>query len=196
MFAKVLREQVDGILHGKDLDLRDRKVLLSNMARLYHIIRASETLLEVAVMRSNQNWQLKTYYLDHLEEERNHHVWLLEDLKIAGVNPFPCPPSSSAFAGAIYYHIRHTSPVALLGYMLVMEGNPMSLPMVGELEEIHGKDLLRTARYHSEHDVDHARDLFGMIDDLPVQDQMTVKQVALETAHRFAGILDEIRGEK
>lgn len=195
MFAETLSGHCEDLLFGQGVDLRNRRTLVSNMIRLYHIIRASAPLIEVAIQHCEDGSEIRKYFETHLEEERNHDEWLLTDLKNARVNPFPCPPSSAAFAGAIYYHIRHTSPVALLGYMLVLEGNPNPLETIAELEQLHGPELLRTSRYHAENDWNHRKDLLKLINGLTSLEQMIVKQVALETVDRLIGIMNEIRGE-
>lgn len=127
---------------------------------------ASERLLKEAAEEATG--RLKEYYVSHLEEEREHELWLADDLKSIGVNVKEIPPIRLAteMAGSQYYLIKHGNPASLLGYMAVLEGFPMPMEIVEALEKLHGKKLLRTARFHAEHDQEHKIELFEVIDEI------------------------------
>jgi len=146
------------------LDLGDRSRLLSNLVFMHQLMVAAEPLLELAIEHSEGS--LRDYFAQHLEEERGHAPWLADDLANAGVDVKAIAPSriAVALAGGMYYLIRHVSPLCLLGYMLVLECFPPALADIAELENLHGKDLLRTVRHHAEHDPDHGADLLRIID--------------------------------
>lgn len=75
---------------------------------------------------------LATYLERHVDEERQHDDWLLEDLAELGVaredvwGRIPSP-NIAALVGSQYYWMRHYHPVALLGYIAVLEGRPPSV---------------------------------------------------------------------
>ena len=106
-------------------------------------------------------------YLErHIEEERGHDEWLLEDLEALGVSRAEvrtrAPADSTARAvGAQYYWIRHDHPVALLGYVAVVEGRPPSVAFLDEIVARTGlpSSAFRTLYRHAESDVGHGRDL-------------------------------------
>lgn len=149
---------------AKFLDLKNTDILVSNLAFMQQVITASERLLQEAADESTG--ELREYYLNHLEEERAHEAWLADDLKSVGIDVKTLPMMRKAveMAGSQYYLIKHVHPSSLLGYMAVLEGFPMPLDLVALLESIHGKPLLRTLRYHAEHDIEHRKELFKMID--------------------------------
>ena len=118
--------------------------------------------------------------------------WLYEDLRSAGIQPFPCPTVASQLAGSQYYHLAHTSPVSLLGYMMVLEGFPLPLDVVDELELAYGRELLRTVRYHAEHDSDHSRELHSIVDGLSQSDFAIVRQIALEVADQLTNAAQQL----
>jgi hypothetical protein len=66
-------------------------------------------------------------YLErHIEEERHHDEWTLDDLAAVGIEPaqtLAIRPTANvaALVGAQYYWILHHHPVALLGYMATLE---------------------------------------------------------------------------
>lgn len=148
----ILREQAPRI------DLSDRTTLIHNLVLVHQIIVASEQLLVEAIEMSHG--ALREYYTKHLEEERKHEQWLADDLRDAGidVNFFETSFEVMELVGAQYYQIKHVDPACLLGYIYVLEGFPAPIEQIERLEAIHGKELLRCARFHSEHDPAHGED--------------------------------------
>lgn len=160
----ILHEVAELRANAHPVDLRDRSRLLANLTFMHQLMVAAEPLLELAIEYSDGS--LRDYFVQHLEEERGHAPWLADDLASAGVDIKASGPSriAVALAGGMYYMIRHVSPACLLGYMLVLECFPPALADIAELENLHGKDLLRTVRHHAEHDPDHGADLLRVID--------------------------------
>ena len=150
--------------HTNAIDFTSQKVFVSNLIFMYQIMIASERLLKEAADESDG--YLRDYYLRHLEEERGHAEWLSDDLKTVGidVNGIDLLHQAAALAGTQYYLIKLVHPASLLGYMAVLEGNPVGMDFVNQMEYLHGKDLCRTLRYHAENDVEHKKELFAMLD--------------------------------
>lgn len=144
------------------LDFTDRSTLIANMSFVHSLMIASEPLLEEAALLADQKF-LADYFTQHLAEELHHAEWLAADLDLAGVE-LVVNWRSARIAGMQYYLVRHVSPQALLGYMAVLECKPMPLDALEVLEMMHGKQLLRTMRYHAEHDIAHSRDLLSFIE--------------------------------
>lgn len=157
---EVIRQQ------QKPINLADRSVVAANLTLLYQVIKASERLLFEAAQEATG--RLKEYLTTHLEEERDHDKWLADDLRSAGIDVDALEPIRIAveLAGSQYYLIKHHNPAALLGYMAALEGIPFDINAVNTLEELHGKDLIRTLRYHAVNDQDHKIELFEVIDEL------------------------------
>lgn len=149
---------------------------VKNLVFLYHVIRASESLLLMARMKSTDS--LAAYFAEHLEEERGHEKWLAEDLKSVGLDAkrTPIPIEAVEMVGYVYYFVLHVDPCALLGYMLLMEGTPMTPERLEALEKQYGAPLCRTLRYHAEHDHDHAKKIMEIIATLSEDRQKLVKQ--------------------
>lgn len=159
------------------LDLRDKAVLAANLCFLYHTMKASEHLLHVGVLTS-VDVNLRDYYTKHLEEEEGHADWLLRDLTEGGVDSSTIPRQSMQMAGVQYYLMFHVNPASLLGYMAALECFPAPMELIEQLEALHGKPLLRTMRYHSEHDPKHAKDLLAFIDLRPQRDYAAIMEAA------------------
>jgi hypothetical protein len=183
-FAAMLKEQLLEIrglpLH---INLAVPQCFAKNLVFMYHVMRACENLLEVAIKQTEEG-VLKRYFVEHLAEERSHEKWLADDLASIGIEVGNTPISREAvqMAGSAYWFIYHVHPVSLLGYMAALEFLPMPLEQVELLETLHGKDVMRCLRFHAEHDIEHGQDLSEMIDGLNEQEQQVVLQTAIDTA--------------
>jgi Iron-containing redox enzyme len=148
----------------------------------YGSIRASVPLLETALDRARSLSPadplaagLVDYLRRHAEEERGHDEWLLEDLQSVGVAPAELlsrPPSGAvaALVGAQYYWVLHYHPVCVLGYLMVIEGNPPDRRSLVDLQSRSGlpASAFRTMLEHADLDGGHAAELADLLDRLPL----------------------------
>ena len=146
------------------------------------IIRASVPLMETARERAEKMAEgdavaaaLAGYLEEHIAEELHHDEWLLDDLEVIGVSRArvlarPPVPSVAALVGAQYYWVLHYHPVAVLGYVAVLEGYPPSLHLIDDLMASTGYDAsaFRTLRVHAELDPGHGAELDELLDSLPL----------------------------
>lgn len=134
--------------------------MLDHLAFWYQVIIASERLLRDAILMLNPAvpWErdLQAFYEKHLEDETHHAVWLREDL---GAHPINLHFGAAQLAGMAYYLIAHVHPVALMGYMLALEGSPIDMKYVEAVEAAHGVATARTLRLHAEEDPGHFDEL-------------------------------------
>jgi hypothetical protein len=194
MYSELLVKEVNRVLtsYGR-IDFHNRLALLANLVFIYHAIKASSKLCYVAGELERDN-DLSEYFFNHGHEEEGHDKWLAEDLATAGVsvNQTSIPSAVPEMVGGVYYLIYHVEPAALLGYMLVMESGALQEEQLTSLEETHGKELIRTLRYHSEHDPDHLDTLKFMIDSLPDHRKWIVSQTAVKAAHYIGRALSMV----
>lgn len=151
-------------------------------------MRASESLLGEAIPLAEGS--LKDYFQRHLEEEKGHVAWLLEDLD---GEELPLHPLPVAMAGSAYYLINHVHPVCLLGYMLALE-TPTPIQKVEEWEALYGEKLCRTVRYHAVHDQAHHQDLLMLIHEQPPELKAHVARAYEWTADYIRQLNDIIQG--
>lgn len=176
---------------------------------LHCVIRASVPLMEAARERAQAlaptdavSRALAPYLEEHIPEERDHDEWLLDDLEVLGKNRSslltrPPSPTIAAVVGAQYYWIRHYHPVALLGYIALLEGYPPSPELLDELVERtgHPRTAFRTLFAHAELDPGHRDELDTVVDRLPVTpEQSTVMGLsAISSPQMLARAIDELR---
>lgn len=118
---------------------------------------------------------LADYFEHHAKEETGHDDWLLDDLEVLGVGRdevWARRPSLAVarLVGAFYYWIRHVHPLALLGYLAVLEGNPPSVEHLQRVQRTTGlpEAAFRTLIKHAHLDPHHRDDLHDLVDGLPL----------------------------
>lgn len=148
--------------------------------RMWATARASVPLMQCAVERARELGdptcaRMVPYLLEHIAEEADHAQWALDDLEVLGqsrasVLARNTPADLAAAVGAQYYWIRHDHPVALFGYMAVLEGTMPSVDTVRELATSSGlpAQAFRTLEEHARLDGEHQQELFALIDRLPL----------------------------
>ncbi len=147
---------------------------------------------------------LAAYFDQHIVEEAHHDDWLLDDLARIGVprgdalEHMPSPQVAAA-VGAQYYYIHHFHPVALLGYIALLEGYPPAEELAHAAAERTGYPIeaFRTLRKHAHLDPHHRDDLNRLLDTLPLTaGQMSLITInALTTLERLGRVLEEILAE-
>jgi hypothetical protein len=170
--------------------------------------RASVPLMEIACTRSAELGRadpvaagLARYLTAHIPEERNHDLWLLEDLEVLGlardhVLARVPPPTVAALVGSQYYWVCHYHPVALLGYIAVLEGYPL---LAEDLERAIVRTALpraafRTLFEHSDLDQEHRDECYRALDALPLTAQQSalIAVSGFWTLHLLSQLLEEI----
>lgn len=155
---------------------------LAFLGVLHGAVRASVPLLEAARDRARDLSPtdpvaagLADYLRRHADEERGHDEWLLQDLHSVGVASAELlsrPPSGAvaALIGAQYYWVLHYHPVCVLGYLMVIEGNPPSRRGLQDLRSRSGlpASAFRTMLEHADLDIGHAAELADLLDRLPL----------------------------
>ncbi|MFJ2024176.1 iron-containing redox enzyme family protein [Streptomyces sp. NPDC087897] len=155
----------------------------SYLCTMHAVIRASVPLMELAFDRARARaasgdplaGPLAAYLEEHIREEAGHDAWLLEDLRAAGgapddaLGPLPAPLVAS-LVGSQYYWIEHHHPVALLGYIAVLEGYAPAPGLTGRIARLTGLPpaALRTVREHAALDTEHLDELYALLDRLPL----------------------------
>jgi hypothetical protein len=112
------------------------------------------------------------YLNRHIEEEKGHETWLLNDLEVLGYNRnfvkslFVLP--SVARMVMSQYEANHTSPDSILGYIFVLESTDLSdFKSVVTRSSIPLEAATCFLR-HEQEDKKHREELDTLIDSLPI----------------------------
>lgn len=148
---------------------------------VHGIIRGSVPLMRSALERARDTSAdpvaggLVAYLERHIEEELGHDEWVLDDLLVLGLDPASVlsrvpSPAVASMVGSQYYWVLHFHPVAVLGYMAVLEGYPTRPELIERLRTRTGLPAaaFRTLAEHAELDPGHGDELDEVIDSLPL----------------------------
>jgi hypothetical protein len=175
---------------------------------IHSVIRASVPLMETARGRARALSDddpvaeaLVEYLGEHIDEERDHDAWLLDDLETIGVDRAatlarPPSPTVASAVGAQYYWVLHYHPVTLLAWIGLLEGYPPPPALIDELKVRtgYGAEAFRTLAAHAELDIGHGDELFAFLDELPLtaEQSTAIGLNAMSSVQLLAKALDEI----
>jgi len=144
---------------------------------------------------------LSRYLTAHIPEERGHDQWVLDDLQALGFDRRQMEkrlpsPASAAMVGAQYYWIDHVDPVAVLGYVAVVEGDPPREDDILAIVEQTGlpveafSNMLRHARL----DPAHQAEFDEALDAMPLTERQwdIVGVSAVHSAGLYAQLIEEV----
>lgn len=141
------------------------------------------------------------YLAQHAEEETGHDEWILDDAEVIGMsrddvlNRLP-GQIASHIVGAQYYWIHHYHPVAFLGYIAVMEGEPATYEFFEDVAKRNDLPLeaISSFLYHSKIDPTHRADLDRVLDSLPLgsEDTELIGLSALRTIQYLTEMLRDV----
>jgi hypothetical protein len=187
---------------------RIRDLYPEYLVATHGIIRASVPLMERSLERARGAAPhdpaaagLAAYLEHHVDEERGHDDWLLEDLEVLGRSReevLARPPSAyvAALVGAQYYWIDHYHPLALLGYIGLLEGYPPTIADVDALMARTGyeREAFRTLIRHAELDPLHRDDFDEALDGLPLSPEQSaaIGLSALYSVNAFTRVLEDV----
>lgn len=142
-------------------------------------MRASEDLLRISSA-------FHPYLKAHVEEEMGHHNWIVMDLLQLDVIAAKEPQilEVAQMVGAQYYHLLCGEGMAFFGYLAFLEGYPAPAEAIAKVKEAFPRSV-RTAEYHSLHDVDHRRELVRVLNDLPEKYHDAIVANAVATADLY-----------
>jgi len=145
--------------------------------------------------------ELAPYLESHVAEEAGHDEWFLEDLEALGwdreaiLARIPGVTQASLL-GAQYYWVLHQHPVAILGFLAALEGNPPTPALVADLMDRTGSgpQAFRTLLEHAVLDPRHGDEVFELLDRLALSAEHStlVGLSALHAIHMESVLLLEL----
>lgn len=175
---------------------------------IHSMARASVPLMQAAVDRLRAmtpvdpiSAPLIEYFVRQIPQERGHDDWLLEDLEALGCSRETIlarmpPPTVAALVGAQYYWILHHHPVALLGYILVVESETPGVEVVERTAAKTGlpREAFRSFFRHAVLESAHNDALDVLLDSLPLsrEQQGFIGVSVIQTSNMIARAAEEI----
>jgi hypothetical protein len=179
---RLVRGAMDAVAEQLWSHPRLREIYPEFLFRNHSVIRCSVPLMKAAAERCETMLDrepiaegMLTYFRKHIPEETGHDDWVLDDLETLGykreevLKRIP-PPSAAALAGAQYYWIRHVHPVAMLGFIAVLEGTPPDVEFFEQTADRIGvpRRAFSNLLLHGKLDPQHRDDLNHALDALPL----------------------------
>jgi heme oxygenase-like protein len=185
-----------------------RELYPAYLGTMHMIVRSAVPLMEDALEQARARGSadniaagLVCYLARHIEEESGHDTWLLEDLEATGANPEELlrripSPQVATFVGAQYYWLRHHHPVSLLGHLAAIESYHPPAGFANRLRNLTGYPgaAFRAIARHETLDIHHKRELYEVIDSLPLErkHEKMLGISALHTIHAEIDVLADI----
>lgn len=190
---------MDGVAHGLSQE-RYQHFLLE----LYHVVWHFNPVSAAAASRlADSHRQVRYYLYQHMQEEKGHEDWVLNDLAAVGVDrttALAYAPSAHTLAltGYNYWAADRKHPCSVLGMLYTLEviasvyggafANAIkdSLLLQGE----HGVSFINS---HATLDAEHMKNLREVANTLTdAESQASVVESALVNFHHFTRILEAI----
>jgi hypothetical protein len=199
-----LREASKRLWESRDISELYPAMLFS----IHSMARASVPLMKAAVDRLRAMSAVDPtvalligYFVRQIPQETGHDDWLLEDLEALGLSREQVlarmpPPTVAALVGAQYYWIFHHHPVALLGYILVVESEPPSVELIDRTIAKTGlpRDAFRSFFRHAVLEPAHNDALDCLLDALPLSREQhgLIGVSVIQTSNMIARSAEEI----
>ncbi len=161
-----------------------------------------EAVRDEARRRGDAASRLVAEYLHkHVAEERGHCEWVLDDLAALGFDREaegrrPLSFHASSLLGCAYTWSFEVHPAAILGFLAVFEGDPMTVPFLESV--IAGQGMPREAfgfyLDHARIDPQHSADIHGLIGEVAEEPALeeAITLCAMHALHLTDGILRAI----
>lgn len=186
-----------------------REIYPLYLEQMHMVVRSGVSLMQTAVNMARklpQDCAIKTplinYLEKHIDEEKGHDVWLLEDYEATGNDPdcliSKIPSSHVAnMAGAQYYWIIHHHPVMVMGHLAALELNHPPAGFSTYLAQLTGypTDAFRAIARHEKLDLVHKKEILSLIDELDLtrQEEVAIGVSGLHTLQTGVEVLKAIR---
>lgn len=185
-----------------------RELYPAYLRTMHMIVRSAVPLMQGAIEQARARGPadkvavgLACYFARHMKEESGHDIWLLEDFEATGGDPVEFlkripSPRVATLVGAQYYWLRHHHPVSLLGHITAIESYHPPAGFANRLCDLTGypKEAFRAIARHEVLDIHHKRELYKVIDELPLEcgHEKMVSISGLHTLQAGIDVLAEI----
>ncbi len=168
------------------------------IAQTYHYVKHSTRLLAAAAARfptDDAGNALHHRFAKHMSEEKKHELLCVHDLGALDfpLGAFPELPATQMFYASQYFAVEHEDPMALFGYILVLEVT--SVREGGWVREqvvaAHGDKAASFVKLHAEEDVEHVEKALSALEAASAPERALVAENMRRTAYGYGAVLAE-----
>jgi len=184
---------------GRDIETypwEDGRAYANWLAQTYYYVSHSTRLLAAAAARmpfTPFGNQLHHRCAKHMAEERKHELLAVHDLQVLGhhLNDFPELPATRMFYEPQYTKIDRGAPIALFGYILVLEAMSAAHgPMhVNRVVAAHGARAASFLKLHANEDQDHVAKALESLAELDAETARLVEENIEQSAFAYELLL-------
>lgn len=167
------------------------------LAQTYYYVRHSTRLLAAAAARfahDARGYTLHQRFGKHIGEEDRHELLALHDLEALNLrlDQFDERDATRMFYEPQYYKVEHQDPLALFGYILMLESAAASNGgwILARTDPLYGRGAGTFLRVHAEDDVEHLDRAFAALEGISPEQERIVTQSLRQSASAYLGILD------
>lgn len=167
------------------------------LAQTYYYVRHSTRLLASAAARFAQDERgqaLHQRFGKHIGEEDRHELLALHDLEALNlrIDQFEERDATRMFYEPQYYKVEHQDPLALFGYILLLEAAAASSGnwILARTDPLYGRAAGTFLRVHAEDDVQHLERAFAALEGISSEQERIVTLNLRQSASAYLGILD------
>jgi len=185
----------------------DLEVYRRYLVNVRYYAQFSPVLMSLGASRCTATHaELARYLMHHATEEQGHDAWALQDLRDLGMDEAEAlatrpVPACSALVGYTHFLAGHANPIALFGWMYVLEavGNDLGTLAGAQLVETLGaqRSAVRFVAGHGIADTDHTAEITTQIERhlTDADDQAEVAYAARVVADLYLRMFRELGGE-
>lgn len=163
------------------LPWENREFYINYLAQTYHYVDHTHQLLCLVAGNCDKSLEkIRARFIEHASEEKGHEHLLKQDLHCLGarLDQYPEVPQTKNFYEIQFFQIQHVSPMAMFGYITVLEGLTY-LYSKQILKKVNAAGMGKACKFlalHEEVDQDHFPHALQFLQGLPVEIQEIVKK--------------------
>lgn len=180
------------------LNWESPQTYVSWMAQTYFYVKYSTRLIGLTGAHLPTEFTgLHNSFMDHLLEEKNHDIVMLQNIKALGysIEDFEASPASSAIYQTQYYWIQHENPIAFYGFLLFLEGISIchGPKILNRVSEAYGKNVNTYWAIHVQADEGHVSGHFKALEKMKDIDHKPILTNMKNTSHFYHKMLEEVQ---
>ena len=167
------------------------------LAQTYYFVCHSVRLTAFAAAKLPIDDLLSERMLEHIDDEKAHHLLALHDLKNmkGDIKNYPALGLTKAFVESQYYKIMFDHPHHLLGQILMLEALPTVVGdnMYKKVTQAFGKNIASFVKVHAYEDQKHIEKAFEVCQLVKEENLKGIEENFFQACEVYYAILKEIK---